>query len=251
MSSKAIVTAAATELFIGRDLTAIDRHFGPTYIQHSAIAANGVDGLRTLASNLPDGFTYTPVRAFAEGDLVFTQGLYAGFGPDVLVGYDLWRVQDDRIVEHWDSLAPVAATTLSGRSQVDGPTEAVDLDKTETNKALVLEFAQKVLIGADYSVLTDYISTEQYAQHNPEAADGLDGFGTAVAAWAEQGKLLGYKTVHQVVAEGDFDFTRAEGDFGVAVIYNDLWRINDGKIVEHWDLIAPIPADLPHTNGVF
>lgn len=37
------------------------------------------------------------------------------------------------------------------------------------------------------------------------------------------------------------------------MVYNDLWRIADGKIVEHWDVITPIPADdaMPHTNGVF
>lgn len=44
------------------------------------------------------------------------------------------------------------------------------------------------------------------------------------------------------MAEGDFVFTRAEGEFGGEVIYNDLWRVQDGKIAEHWDVIAPIPS---------
>ena len=118
-------------------------------------------------------------------------------------------------------------------------------------RALVTAFAQRVLKDADYSVLTDYISTETYLQHNPEAADGLDGFGAAAAGWAEQGKNLIYKTVHRVVAEGDLVLLQSEGEFGVPVAYWDLFRVEDGKIVEHWDVIAPIPAELPHGNGVF
>lgn len=251
MSAKDVVIAATTKLFSDQDLSAIDEYFGPTYTQHSTLAADGVEGLRALAENLPEGFRYEPVRAIAEGDLVVTHGIYHGFGPDPLVGFDVWRVADGRIVEHWDSLTPVVTPTASGRSQADGPTEPTDLDKTAANRALVAEWADKVLVGADYSVLTDYVSADTYAQHNPEAADGLAGFGAAAAKWAEDGKPLVYTTIHQIIAEGDLVYTRAEGTFGVPVIYNDLWRIADGKIVEHWDVITPIPDQLPHTNGVF
>ena len=103
----------------------------------------------------------------------------------------------------------------------------------------------------NYDDLTGFVSTDSYAQHNPEAADGLDGFGAAAATWNAQGKTLAYKRVHQTIADGDFVFTRSEGEFGVPVMYNDLWRMEDGKIVEHWDVITPIPAELPHSNGVF
>ncbi len=246
-----IVTAATTAVFGDRDLSAIDDYFGPTYTQHSTLATDGVEGLRALAGSLGDDFRYEPARLIADGDLVMTQGTYFGFGPDPLTGYDVWRVEDGKIVEHWDSLTPVVTETVSGRSQTDGPTEVTDLDKTTQNKELVTAFAEKVLVGADYSLLTDYISTEQYDQHNPEAADGLAGFGAAVEKWAADGKNLAYKQVHQVIAQGNFVFTRSEGDFGVPSIYNDLWRVQDGKIVEHWDVVIPVPADLPHSNGVF
>ena len=140
--------------------------------------------------------------------------------------------------------------TASGRSQTDGPAQPADVD-TAASRALVQEFAQRVLQDADYSVLTDYISTETYLQHNPEAADGLAGFGAAAAKWAEQGKQLVYKTVHKVVAEGDLVLLQSEGEFGGPVAYWDLFRVAGGKIVEHWDVIAPVPAALPHTNGLF
>ncbi len=246
-----IVTSATTALFGDRDLSAIDTYFGPTYTQHSTLATDGTEGLEALVSSLTDDFRYEPARTIAEGNLVVTQGTYFGFGPDPLTGFDVWCVDNGKIVEHWDSLTPVVTDTVSGRSQTDGPTEITDLDKTAENKRLVTDFADKVLVGADYSLLTDYISTETYDQHNVEAADGLAGFGAAVEAWAAEGKTLAYKTIHQVIAEGDFVFTRAEGDFGVPSIYNDLWRVQDGKIVEHWDVVIPVPAELPHDNGVF
>ncbi|WP_139418202.1 nuclear transport factor 2 family protein [Agromyces laixinhei] len=244
------LAAATTAAFGDRDVAAIDTYFGP-YTQHSTLAGDGIDGLKGLVSSLTDDFRYEPARTIADGNLVVTQGTYYGFGPAPLTGFDVWRVEDGKIVEHWDSLTPVVTNTVSGRTQTDGPTQITDLDKTAANKALVTEFADVVLVGADYSKLADFISTEQYDQHNPEAADGLAGFGAAVENWGVQGKTLAYKKVHQVIAEGDFVFTRAEGDFGVPSIYNDLWRVKDGKIVEHWDVVIPVPATLPHDNGVF
>ena len=250
-SVKEAVVAATTRLFVEQDTTVVAEAFGPTYVQHSAIAADGIEGLNGLANNLPEGFSYALSRVVADDSLVVLHGVYTGFGPDPLVSFDVFRADNGRIVEHWDALTPQVTETVSGHSQTDGTTEVRELDQTDANKKLVAEFAEKVLIGQDYSVLTDYISTETYIQHNPEAGDGLDGFGAAVGRWAEGGKNLVYKQVHQVVAEGNFVFTRAQGEFGVPVVYSDLWRVENGKIVEHWDVVVPIPAEIPHTNGLF
>ncbi|MEU3424517.1 MULTISPECIES: nuclear transport factor 2 family protein [Streptomyces] len=252
MRTKDIVTKAAGELFGQKDPSAVDRWIAADYRQHSSLAADGPEALRRLVSELPEGFRYEGARVIADGDLVALHGTYYGFGLDPLVAFDLFRVDvDGKLAEHWDALTPLVTDTASGRTQTDGPTQPSDLDKTEANRALVLEFAEKVLKGADYSALTDYISTETYDQHNPEAADGLDGFGAAAAKWAEQGKNLVYKDVHKAVAEGDFVLLQSEGEFGVPVAYWDLFRVADGKIVEHWDAITPVPAELPHANGLF
>ncbi|MFD7256776.1 nuclear transport factor 2 family protein [Streptomyces sp. NPDC059874] len=252
MSSKDIVTEAAEELFGRRDPSAVDRWVSADYRQHSSLAADGPEALRRLVTGLPEGFRYEGARVIADGDLVALHGTYHGFGPQPLVAFDLFRVDaDGKLAEHWDALTPVVSDTASGRSQTDGPVEVSDRDRTEANRELVVEFAEKVLKGADYSVLTDYISGETYLQHNPEAADGLDGFGAAAAVWAGQGKNLVYKTIHRVVAEGDFVLLQSEGEFGVPVAYWDLFRVADGKIVEHWDVVAPVPDELPHANGLF
>ncbi|MCG8928045.1 nuclear transport factor 2 family protein [Lentzea sp. CC55] len=250
MNNKELVLKATGELFGDRDPSAVDRWVSPDYRQHSSLVADGPEALRGLVSTLPEGFRYDLARVVADGDLVALHGVYHGFGPQPLVAFDLFRVQDGKLVEHWDALTPVAEETASGRSQTDGPARPTGAD-TERSRALVEEFAQRILQDADYSVLTDYISTETYLQHNPEAADGLDGFGAAAARWAEQGRNLVYKTVHRVVAEGDLVLLQSEGEFGEPVAYWDLFRVQDGKIVEHWDVITPVPAALPHSNGLF
>ncbi|MBO1267680.1 nuclear transport factor 2 family protein [Arthrobacter sp. PO-11] len=251
MDARDVVAAAATELFENRDASAVDRLVSASYRQHSALIADGPEALRGLVANLPEGFRYEPARFLVDGNLVALHGTYHGFGPDPLAAFDVFRVEDGKLAEHWDALQPVVAQTASGRSQTDGPTAVAEPESTEANRALVTEFAEKVLKGADYAVLTDYISAESYQQHNPEAADGLDGFGAAAAKWAEEGKLLKYDTVHKVIADGEFVLLQSEGEFGVPVAFYDLFRVSDGKIVEHWDVIAPIPAELPHGNGLF
>ncbi|MFF0083083.1 nuclear transport factor 2 family protein [Streptomyces canus] len=251
-TAKDTVVQAAAELFGAKDPSAVDRWTAPGYTQHSALAADGPEALRQLVTSLGEDFRYEGARVIADGDLVALHGTYHGFGPAPLVGFDIFRVDaDGKLAEHWDALAPQVTETVSGRSQTDGPTEVTEPHQTEANRALVTAFAEKVLVGADYSVLTDYISTETYHQHNPEAADGLDGFGAAAAKWAEQGKNLMYKKVHKTIAEGEFVLLQSEGEFGVAVAYYDLFRVVGGRIVEHWDVIAPIPAELPHGNGLF
>jgi predicted SnoaL-like aldol condensation-catalyzing enzyme len=251
VNAKDVTIQAMDELFGDKDPSAVDRWVASDYRQHS-LAPDGPEGTRQIVASFSEGVRYERVRAIADGDLVALHGIYHGFGPVPFVAFDLLRVNaDGKLAEHWDALTPLVPDTVSGRSQTDGPTTPQDLDKTDANRALVAEFAEKVLKGGDYAALTDYISTDIYAQHNPEATDGLDGLGAAVARWAEQGKRLVYRTIHKVVAEGDFVLLQSEGEFGVPVAYWDLFRVADGKIVEHWDVVAPIPAELPHDNGVF
>ncbi|MGW1892931.1 nuclear transport factor 2 family protein [Streptomyces sp. NPDC002004] len=251
MNNRDLVLKAVGEMFGDKDPSAVDRWVSPSFRQHSTLAADGPDALRDLVSSLPADFRYERARVIADGDLVALHGVHHGLGPAPLVAFDLFRVEDGRLAEHWDALAPVVEDTVSGRSQTDGPTRVGDPANTEVNRKLVSEYAEKVLKGAEYSAAADYTSTETYLQHNPDAGDGLDGFGVAADKWAEQGKSVVYRTIHRVVAEGDFALVQAEGEFGVPVVYYDLFRIAGGRIVEHWDVIQEIPAELPHGNGLF
>ncbi|RXZ49945.1 nuclear transport factor 2 family protein [Agromyces binzhouensis] len=197
------------------------------------------DIVTAYVTGLPPGVRYERVRVIADGDLVLLHGVVHGDGPVPLVGFDLLRVGDGRIVEHWEARTPVVNQPVGGRSQVDGPVAPTDHDLTAANRALVTGWIDRVLIGGDRSARTEYVSADRYVQHNPEVADGLDGLADAVAAWSAAGRRLRYDAVRQVVAEGDFVFARCEGDFGGPVVFNDLWRVEHGRIVEHWDVIVP------------
>ncbi|MEU4163118.1 nuclear transport factor 2 family protein [Actinoplanes sp. NPDC026670] len=252
MNAREIVRTAVGELFGDRDPSAVDRWVSPTYRQHSALAPDGPDGLRGLVAGLPDGFRYEPHRVLADGDLVALHGTYHGFGPVPLVAFDVFRVEDGKLAEHWDALSPLVAETVSGRSQTDGPAEVTDLDRTEANRALVTAFVETVLKGGKVDTITDFLSTETYHQHNVAIGDGLDGLGTALAALAEQGVTMVYTELHKVVAEGNFVLTVSEGSFGATpTAFYDLFRVAGGRIVEHWDLTPEIKPDLPHGNGLF
>ena len=136
----------------------------------------------------------------------------------------------------------------------DGPTEVVDLEKTDANKALVQGFVDDVLLGGQFDKLPEYVvmGPGEYLQHNPMVGDGVESLGAALAAMAESGQAMTYTKVHKVLGQGNFVLTMSEGTIGdTPTAFYDLFRVADGKIVEHWDVIAPIPAEMAHENGKF
>jgi predicted SnoaL-like aldol condensation-catalyzing enzyme len=238
--SKSLVLEATTALFGRRDASAIDRYFAEPYLQHNPMFPSGTATLHGILE-IP-GLDASRVRAIAEGDLVVTQSRYVGFGPKPMIAFDIFRTQDGKIVEHWDAMQAEEEKTVSGRTQLDGPTEARDLDQTAANKALIQAFFADVLYGHKMDKLTTYISTETYHQHNPGVGDGLAGFGKAMADLAKAGLSMVYAKTYRYVAEGDLVFTHSEGTFaGRHVAFADLFRVEGGKIVEHWDVIQDVP----------
>ncbi len=224
------------------------------YIQHNLAVADGLEGFAAVVQKAPpDGFKANVVRSFEDGDFVVTHTVYDFFGPKI--GFDVFRFEDDLIVEHWDNLIDVQPPNPSGRTQTDGPTEVQDLEKTEANKALVESFVKTVLMGGDTSNLTSFINPEQYHQHNPAIADGLDGLGAALKYFADNGLVMKYDTLHRVLGSGNFGLTMSEGKFGKGehTAFFDLFRVEDGLIVEHWDVVETIPpqSEWKNTNGKF
>ncbi len=229
-------------------------YINPTnYKQHNLAVADGLAGFGALLSNAPEGgFKVNTVRAFEDGDYVFAQTEYNFFGPKI--GFDIFRFENGLIVEHWDNLIQKASVNPSSHSQTDGATTITDLDKTEVNKALVSSFLTDVLINGRMDKLQGYFNDDNYIQHNPNIADGLSGLGQALEGMAKQGISMVFNKTHKVLGQGNFVLAISEGTFaGQPTSYYDLFRIENGKIAEHWDVMETIApeADRKNTNGKF
>ncbi|MEZ8278695.1 nuclear transport factor 2 family protein [Vibrio splendidus] len=227
------------------------------YIQHNLAVGDGdgLAGFGEVLQMLPEGSAKAQVtRSFQDGDYVVAHTEYNFFGPKV--GFDVFRFEDGQIVEHWDNLQEIAKPNASGRTQLDGTTKVVDLDQTDKNKQLVSGFVKDILIGGDMAKINNYIDNEDsaYLQHNPGVADGLSGLGEALGALAEAGMPMVYTANHKILGQGNFVLSISEGQFmNNHVAFYDLFRVDNGKIVEHWDTIETIPArsEWKNDNGKF
>ena len=206
-----------------------------------------------LLKQLPKGSAkVNTVRAFEDGDFVVAHTEYNFFGPKI--GFDIFRFENGQIVEHWDNLQETAGPNPSGHTMIDGPTVATDLDKTEAHRTLVRAFVDDILVNGRMDKLAGYFDGDNYTQHNPQIPDKLSGLGAALQAMAKQGVTLKYDRIHKVFAHGNFVLTVSEGTLGGRhTSFYDLFRVQNGKIAEHWDVIEPIAPkeQWKNQNGKF
>jgi len=212
------------------------------YIQHNLGVADGLAGLNALLQALPPNSTkVNTVRSFQDGNFVFTHNEYNFFGPKI--GFDIFRFEDGKVVEHWDNLQETAKPNASGHTMIDGSTTIKDLDKTEANKALVKNFFEDILVNKKMEKLSGYFDGDNYLQHNPMIPDQVSGLKGAIGEFAKQGLFLKIDKIHRVLGEGNFVLVVSEGHFGKDHdAFYDLFRVENNKIAEHWDVIEPIPA---------
>ncbi len=242
----------------GNAQVALDKYIGNRYTQHSTGVADGKDGF--LEFFLPF-LERNPIRdirvirTIEDGQYVFVhvhQSL--NNGEYYYVTADIFDTdEDDKIVEHWDVIQKEVRETASGRSMVDGPTQIEDEDKTEANRELITSFTNEILIGGQYQKITDYISTSEYAQHNPLVEDGIAGFQKFAQELAAKGMQMNYVKVHKILVQGNFATCLShvklnEEDW----CFIDIFRIKNGKIVEHWDVQEVIgPEETWNNSGKF
>ena len=223
-----------------------------SYTQHNLGVADGLAGFGAALAQLadyPEKAKVNTVRVFADGDYVVAHTDYNFFGPKI--GFDIFRFEDGKMVEHWDDLqATPEASKPSEHTMVDGTTEIVDVEKTEENKQIAENFVKDVLMGQHPEKLTKCFNGNNYIQHTTGIADGLDGLGAALANMAQAGIEMKYDTLHKVIGKGNFVLTVSEGYLGGAhTSYYDLFRIVNGKIAEHWDVIESILPEEQRANG--
>ncbi len=206
------------------------------YIQHNLQVGPGPEGVAALIQKMPPDASVNTIRVFEDGDYVFAHTEYNFFGPRI--GFDIFRFEDGLIVEHWDNLQETATgLSPSGHTMIDGPTAVSDLDQTQANKALMQRYMDDLLAGRR-ETFPSYFNGIAYIQHNPWVAD----------------TMVVYKRVHMVLGEGNFVLVVADATFGgVPTAIYDLFRIENGKIAEHWDTLQAIPPrnEWKNSNGKF
>jgi predicted SnoaL-like aldol condensation-catalyzing enzyme len=248
---------AMIEIFRKKDPTAVDRFFAEHFVQHDPNLTDGLAGMKSFAAEVANSAAadITIYRTLVDGDFVLLHSRYQGVeryaGPVIV--FDLFRFKDGKIVEHWGGQEAEAPPNLSGRTQVDGPTEILDREKTEANRTLVRTYRETVMVSLRFDRIEEFIEGGRYAQHASKIGDGIARLRERIASVAKEGGQL-HLNPRRFVAEGNFVLVLSEGDLpsGPTALY-DLFRVESGKIVEHWDVLTPIPPGerRQNANGPF
>ncbi|CAB9523453.1 Inherit from bactNOG: SnoaL-like polyketide cyclase [Seminavis robusta] len=253
LTPRVIADALVQALFVEFDANATAALLAPDYIQHNpGVPTGAAPVLGFIPALEASGLGIETHRTIEMGNLVAYHSTYTNaslFGGDTLVGFDVFRVEDGLVQEHWDNLQELAGPNPDGNTMTDGATMVKYLGETEYNQWLVTSFIEEVFMGGNFSALPYYISSEMYIQHNPDAANGIDGF---IEAFSGALGNITYDSIEFVVAQGNFVLVGGEGTGGgFPLAFYDLFRVQDEFLVEHWDVIQAIPApeDFAHDNG--
>lgn len=125
-------------------------------------------------------------------------------------------------------------------------------ERERVNRQVVLAFYEAALNRLDYASAEKFLGP-YYRQHNPGAADGKEGL-RAFLEFLKTHHPQNHSEITQTFVDGDFVILRVHNrrdpdSLGNAIV--DIFRLEDGLIVEHWDSVQPIPATSANQNTMF
>ncbi len=149
----------------------------------------------------------------------------------------------------------IAVTTatlfLAACAPMGGATQGAT-SQQEANRQTVLAFYEKGLNQKDADAALQYVGN-RYVQHNPTAADGPEDFRKFIAFLREKFPKS-HSDIKRSFVDGDYvilhvNAVREPGTRGSAIV--DIFKLENGKIVEHWDVVQPVPETAANKNGMF
>ena len=146
------------------------------------------------------------------------------------------------------AMAAVSVLTLC----LAGGTAFAGSAQEEANRNAVLAFYEKGLNQKDVDAALAYVG-DRYVQHNPNAADGPEGFRKFIGFLREKFPNS-HSEIKRSFVDGDYvilhvNAVREPGTKGNAIV--DIFKLENGKIVEHWDVVQPIPENPANNNTMF
>ena len=225
------------------------KYFSEDFIQHNPFSADGLDHLLVMTQFT---FVWEAARWVVEGDLVAYHGMYTSTNPldpdNPLLCVDLWRIEDGKIVEHWDALdvrpfGQLAAMLAGGG---DGLKD-VSAEYVAANKAAAQRFMDEVVNNGNLNILPDLLA-DGFVHHNEAGEMGEE----SVVGWlnAMGGKVP--HTVKRIIGSGDLVMTHSHFIHPkMTTATFDFFRFDQaGKITDHWSVSQPIAeeTDNPHPH---
>jgi len=145
----------------------------------------------------------------------------------------------------------IAATLVSVLAAMTCARAAIP-EQLEANKKTVTAFEDAALNQKDFDAAAKCLGP-RYTQHNPSAADGPDGL-KAYIAFLKDKFPNNRSEIKRIFADGDFVIVhdhavREAGTRGVAIV--NIYKLEGGKVIEHWDVIQPVPEQAANNNGMF
>lgn len=219
------------------------------YIQHNPIIKTGKAGVMEFIVYLKSmPRPANPVKPFmrfiADGPYVIVHSSMPWQNQQNAT-VDLYRIQEGKLVEHWDAVEVEPSTTASGNPMVEGPVEIEDTGYTEQNKSTVRKFYEDVFMSQHKTSLDNYVDPA-LIQHLPEVANGQAGLQEYINT-----TTVVRTRIHRIIGEGNFVVVQAEGKVkNDSYVFYDIFRMSKEKIVEQWGVKQAIPATMAHSNGM-
>lgn len=232
----------------GQVAEVLENYMGASYTQHSTGVPDEKEGFAAFFESF---FQRHPerdiqiVRTIEDGNLVFVHvHQYLNGGEAQWVTTDTFRSDENgRIVEHWDVIDYYRKPENGQLDQIFGDFEVTDLDQTAANKKTVRRFLTEVFQNGELHQWSDYVA-DDLLQHNHQIGQGSEAYKAYVAEHE-----VNYDFVFQLLGQGNYvvSYGRTVID-GQPYAQYDIFRLENGKIAEHWDNKEIMPTKQDLTN---